>query len=395
MLASPAWAAKLITVQQLKELLGSLQQANKNDAEVAAALEQVELSEQLNPGAMNGLSGYIPGKDATEQLYVLQVRSAVLAPPAVDLPSIPAPDAAAQKAILEKATEYVSKSYAQLPHLIATKKTSRFQNLILQPTAAPAPSATGASPEALDPRLVIHYYGLSESQIESENGAQRLAQGADKVGDKSGQVSSLGQGPVLTSILQEAQAADSLKWLRWETVDGTRAAVFSFAVEKKKSHYAILDCCFTNSATANWSRSYGVFGAAAKVTPDRANSIQGYGGTSMQLPSETTPRDLTEWKIFKATEPYHGELIVDPATGVVLRMVTHTEFKPFDLVQREDERIDYGPVKVAGKTLILPVKSVVAIGSLLGINAGGGKYPTRSTLFNAEYTNYQAAGTGH
>ena len=94
MAASPAWAAKKISVQQLRDLLTSLQQAKKTDVEVATALEQVELSEQLTHGTMNSLVNYIPGPHATEQFYVLEVRSAALAPPAAELPSVAAPDAA-------------------------------------------------------------------------------------------------------------------------------------------------------------------------------------------------------------------------------------------------------------------------------------------------------------
>ncbi|MGA2087140.1 MAG: hypothetical protein ABSG60_16650, partial [Terracidiphilus sp.] len=45
--ASPSWAAKKITVQQLKDLLISLQQEKKTDADVAVQLRQVELTEEL------------------------------------------------------------------------------------------------------------------------------------------------------------------------------------------------------------------------------------------------------------------------------------------------------------------------------------------------------------
>ena len=60
-LASPAWAAKKITVQQLKDMLFSLQRLHKTDAEVAAELKQVELTEELTRSAMNGLVSYVPG----------------------------------------------------------------------------------------------------------------------------------------------------------------------------------------------------------------------------------------------------------------------------------------------------------------------------------------------
>ncbi|MGP8173240.1 MAG: hypothetical protein ACLP7O_01680, partial [Terracidiphilus sp.] len=103
--ASPAWAAKKITVQQLKDLLISLQQEKKTDADVAVQLRQVELTEELTLATMNSMVNYVPGPYSTEQIYVLEARSALLAPPAADLPATPAPDAATQKAILDKAVD--------------------------------------------------------------------------------------------------------------------------------------------------------------------------------------------------------------------------------------------------------------------------------------------------
>src|ERR1039458_9822113 len=70
MLASPAWAAKKITVQQLKDMLISLQQGRKTDADIANELKQVELTEELTRSAMNSLVSYVPGASSTEQIYV-------------------------------------------------------------------------------------------------------------------------------------------------------------------------------------------------------------------------------------------------------------------------------------------------------------------------------------
>ena len=115
MLASPAWAAKKLTVQQLNDLLVSLQQGKKTDVEIATNLKQVELTEELTRAAMNKIVNLAPGKLAIEQIYVLEARSATLPPPASDMPATPAPDATVQKAILDKAVDYTAKYYAQQP----------------------------------------------------------------------------------------------------------------------------------------------------------------------------------------------------------------------------------------------------------------------------------------
>src|SRR5689334_9749424 len=89
-----AWpAAKKISVAELKDMLATLHQQGKSDADVASALKQVQLSEELSRSTMNSLVPAVPGQLSTEQIYVLEARSAMLAPPATDIPATPAPDA--------------------------------------------------------------------------------------------------------------------------------------------------------------------------------------------------------------------------------------------------------------------------------------------------------------
>ena len=130
LMAVPAWPAKKITVAELTDMLKSLQQEKKVDQDVANALKQVVLTEELTRSTMNSLGEYAPGPLTTEQIYVLEARSAVLAPPAADIPTTPAPDAAAQKALLDKVSDYSAKTYSQLPAITATKTTLRFQDNI-------------------------------------------------------------------------------------------------------------------------------------------------------------------------------------------------------------------------------------------------------------------------
>jgi hypothetical protein len=101
--AAPAWAAnKKITVQELKDLLVSSQQARQTDVVVADKLMEIDLSEELTAALASDLLFASPGPLTSEQINVMEVRSSMLAPPPSDLPNLPAPDAAAQKAILEK-----------------------------------------------------------------------------------------------------------------------------------------------------------------------------------------------------------------------------------------------------------------------------------------------------
>jgi len=102
--------------------------AKKTDVEIAEQLRQIELTEELTPEAEASVRPYLPGPRSSDQMDALEANSAMLAPPASDLPSTPPPDAAAQKALLDKAVDYTTRIYAQLPHLTAVKNTERFQD---------------------------------------------------------------------------------------------------------------------------------------------------------------------------------------------------------------------------------------------------------------------------
>jgi hypothetical protein len=335
---------------------------------------------------MNGLVQYVPGPLSTEQIYVLEARSAVLAPPAADLPTAPAPDAAAQKALLDKAVDYAANTYGHLPALAVTKTTLRFQDNVEAPPASSglhssaADISTGSS--FVSPTQFVHYINSTETHIEIENGAEKLPSEKDKTQWGANRMIALQHPtPSLTFITQESQAAGDIKWLRWELVNGKQAAVFSFGVDRKKTHYAVNYCCFPDVDQTGTARFSGAMGAGLP-----GGSAGASGGAKGNFQTNT------DWKNYKATVPYHGELFIDPDTGIVVRLIAEGEFKPSEVVHQEDTRIDYGPVTVGDKTLILPIKTVVDTEVVPNGDSGAaGKYSTRVTLFTAEYKDYHPA----
>jgi hypothetical protein len=82
-------------------------------------------------------------------------------------------------------------------------------------------------------------------------------------------------------------------------------------------------------------------------------------------------------------------LFVDPETGVVVRLVMIAEFKSSALVHQEDRRIDYLPVSVSGKELILPVQSMINTEVMPNGDSGTGKVTTRRTMLTSEYKDFQ------
>jgi len=50
--------------------------------------------------------------------------------------------------------------------------------------------------------------------------------------------------PSLGRVFKEALAAEDIHWLRWESINGKAAAVYSFTVPRQKSKLALDVCCF-------------------------------------------------------------------------------------------------------------------------------------------------------
>jgi len=384
--ALPGWCARKITVAQLIELLHSLAQEKKSDLATATALKQVELTEQITRAVMNNLATSAPGPQTTEQIYVLEARSAILAPPPADIPATPAPDAATQKAILDKAADYIAKTYAQLPELTATKTTVRFQDNVEAPISSSGmvgsskdntmgSSLAGAGP--ISPAQYIHYIGSTESRVESKNGVENPPSKDKTRWGANGQIALFGPEPNLSIVLREAWDSGGFTWLRWETINGKPAAVFSFSVQKKKSHYAVDYCCFPDVSQA------GIAGFHSASTAGFGGSGPGGAVGNFQT--------ATYWHDFKASDlPYRGELFLDPLTGVIVRLNTMAEFKNTDVVHQEDRRIDYVPTIVGGKTFILPLREMINTEVVpTGDSNSAGKYATRRTLLTAEYKDFQ------
>jgi hypothetical protein len=384
LLASPAWAGKKITVGQLEELLRSMQHDKKSDVDVATALKQIELSEELTRARMNGLVPLVPGPYSTEQVYVLEARSADLTPPPSDLPATPAPDPAAQKALLARASDYVSRTYRQLPPLAATRTTLRFQDNVdaVGQSSGVVGSVTEvdtSSPGSIKPVGFVHYINSTESQIAFEHGVETLPQEASKIRWGANKMIALqAPDPNLGTVFQEAQQSGSIEWLRWELVNGNAAAVFAFTVPRKQSRLNVKVCCFPKIDQQGIAHFY-TSSTAAAFGGDTASGAGGVAGDW-----QTT----TDWHDFHATTPYHGEFFIDPDTGVVVRMITEAELRTTDPVHQVDTRIDYGPVRAGARTFMVPVKTFVNTLVVPGGDSGAAMYTTRCTLFTSEFSGY-------
>jgi tetratricopeptide (TPR) repeat protein len=365
------------TVQQLDSLLADMHKQGKTDDQVANALREMELTEQLLPSVMNGFVQYQPGPQTVVQIRVLALESALLPPPPSDPPDTPAPDQATQSAILGRVTNYVAEQFASLPKLTSDKLTLRYQNgedLVRAQNGAG--SHMGHTDLGLDPTTqYLRFLGQTSTAIITQGGVELPPKTNNQdPGGPNGQISPVGPGPALSTVLREA-GPEKMTWLRWESVDGKRLAVFSFAVNRKQSHYQVSYCCFPKTENV---------GTHIGMTPMGVGLGGGKAPTSENLGTATT------FEPFKTTAGYHGEVFVDPETGTVVRLIVRAELKPTDFIQQEDTRIDYDTVEVGGKAYVVPTRNIL-LTTMVPSGNSFAKFTTQRTLFDVSYSNYQPA----
>lgn len=364
--------AKKITVAQLQDLLSGFAHDKKSDADVATQLKQIELTDELTTATMNSMASLVPGPLSTEQMYVLEARSSILAPPETDLPKAPSPDAAAQQAMLARAADFASKTYPQLPHLTAGKMTARFQDGVeAQPGygGMHASISDNSDPIFNQASLYVRLMNSHTSQIESDHGIEKIAEDKTKWGP-NGMVASVGPVLTLKTAVQEIMANGSPTWLRWETVNGIRIAVYSFAVDKKKAHFSINYCCFPDTDTVGTIHYSTAASASGTHTP--TGNLQ----------------NSVDWKNFKTSSGYHGELFVDPNSGAIVRLITEADLKPTDFVHYEDIRTDYAPMPIGGKTLVVPIRSFTLAEVVPNGDANAARVTIRHQFVTEDFKSY-------
>lgn len=244
----PAWGAKPVTVGQLEDMVRSLQQAGKPDVEVATALKQVELTEQLTPDRMNGLISRVPGMQSTAQIFILEGRAADLILPPSELPNLHQPRPDMQQGMLDKAYAWIAGTYDKLPPLSVSLTTLRFQDSMeaiagssgLQGGAQGVVTSSGFS----NPATFMHYINSNQKRVIFQRGVEQFH--GDKVNTAwgaNGMIEIQQPPPSLALIFEQARASGSLRWTRWQNVYGKAAAVFTFSVPRKapssKSMFAV------------------------------------------------------------------------------------------------------------------------------------------------------------
>lgn len=304
-----------VTVQQLQDYLLSARARKESDAALARQLSSVQLVEQLTGSRLAALLSRLrAGPQTAEQVGLLAASSVFEAPPPADLPTQPPPNPLEQKRILQAARDYAASSVLRLPDLLATRATRSYDNAL---------QLTGGKKHP-QPEIVMHFVGGFERQVTVRGGQEvpfsptpgaNLSHPARVEG-----MSTWGEfGPLLATVLSDAQAG-SIAWSRWQYGDDrARLAVFRYSVPRSASHDLV----------------------------DLYSSIQ-----LLNDPGPSRPLQ------FRDLPAYHGDLYIEPASGTVMRITLNAELVPPAPVLLSQLSVDFAPVEIAGKPYTCPVRGI-------------------------------------
>lgn len=308
-------AAERMTVHQLEQMLAAhvapasekgadddlLAEISRED-DLAPRIGQIELTERLTRATRDRLvTTYKLGPLTQAALDLLGDRSALLDPPQEEMPSLPPPDVAAQRAMLRSAGAFVFQALARLPDFFATRITTHFDDAPIVMNGAVLSTAADLHMAGTFRREVTYRDGreILTAMQESDQRVPMWDQGLQTEGEF---------GPEPAIIFLDL-AHGKLAFDHWEKRGTANVAVFRYSVPQEASHYQIAASC--------------------RVTR-----------TFMRRPS------------------YHGTFSVDPATGALVRITLQTDSLPDDPISGVSSVIEYGPVELGKHTYICPLRSV-------------------------------------
>jgi VWFA-related protein len=318
----PAFAAKRITVAQLEQMLTTDRASHKSDLDTAKRVSAVELSERLTEDALSRLRQPFASDSRTATaLLLLADRSAFLDPPASELPPTAPPDEAGQQHLLEMAHEFALQTLPRLPNLLATRTTFSFDD-------SPQELTKGAYAQ----RAGMHLLGSTKAEVSVSNERSGHVSAAKGAAGGSGGLSTWGEfGSALLIILSDATQGKTT-WSHWEKTPAGMMAVFHYAVPKNASHYEI-DTSVQEMQAEQSSRWAGA----------RASDV---GRVTMSS------------RMIRSKPAYEGSLWIDAASGIITRLTLVANLKGNPKFERGAILVEYGPVQIAGKTLICPLRSL-------------------------------------
>jgi hypothetical protein len=303
---------KKVTISQLEETVTSAR--GLSDEVLRERLSGMVLVERLSPARLAQLIALTSGDKTREALQSLADASVFEEPPDNEIPADASPDAAATRQMLVRVVGYVNTDMRQLPNLIATRKTTSFEDRPPEDRL----EATGIVSYSAMP---LHVVGRSTATVTYRDHRELVSAGAPnpKQGAKTGGLVTEGEyGPILAAVVGDALRG-KITWARWEQGENGTVGVFHYTVAGDKSNYHVRFCCV----------------------------VDGYASNGQP-----------EMKVFDERVSYGGEIAFQPANGAVIRLTVQADMAPQGLVSGAGIAVEYGPVEIGGKSSVCPLKSI-------------------------------------
>jgi hypothetical protein len=211
-----------VTVAQLTEAVETAK--GKSDKDAAKEIEHLELSERLSSPELARLNGELPGAGSKAALMAVGDASVFLEPPQGEMLDKAPPDAAQQRQIVSRASDYLKTIIPKLPNLYARRITNVFEE-----------EWTAQDKKGTHRPGALHLKGNFQATVLYREGKEvARAEGAEQ-----GELTTRGTfGPVLSVVILD-NLRSPMQWHHWEKGPNGAIAVFQFQVPQKDSHYVV------------------------------------------------------------------------------------------------------------------------------------------------------------
>ncbi len=267
-------------------------------------LSKVELTDRVSVSRLSDWTARFRSRSLQQSLIAVADASAFLDPPPSEIPQQPAPDDATQQHMLAMVKSYLDTTIPKLPDFYATRTTVRYED----------------TPQFDGDKLTVKYQPLhvaetSKATILYRHGNEVVeSQGSEPDESSNRYLITHGTfGPLLADARRAVETQGRMKWLRWESGPGLSLAVFEFDVPMAESKDFEGGCCLPDA--------------------DGENTFRKQAG-------------------------YRGEIAIDPSEGTILRLQEKFDMREYVPMNRDEILIDYGPVKIGGKTYFCPIRSL-------------------------------------
>ncbi len=314
-----------VTVRELTQMLADARANHLADVRFSQELNNIRLSESMDSATWQRLTEGSIGQQTTEALRALYANSVFLPPPPGAILQDAAPAFPDQRTIMARAINYVLRTIPALPNLLAVRDTVHYTDTGVGFESGDAVMRGGLLLLGEDQTPVTIRDGIETDApaAKSASAARKAASGGRENFREARDLVSWGEfGPVLTTVLTDA-AHGQIAWLRWQMEDGTRLAVFHFVVPRSTSHYTVHYCCDVAYRPA----------------------LDGQHQDMVAVPSVLLAG-------------YHGELVIEPQTGVIRRIQITVDPRPGESLLRGSMMIEWGPVTIGASQSTCPLHSV-------------------------------------